>query len=300
MPDLRSPGALLAEQVRVETILASRLEKLTERFFASVQQAALRDGEYLSPADVSAEWESLVRSTFDPETSPLTDDVEANTLARDALIASSVAVLAYLAAREVMRVAAVEGWSTRTTRLRLSVAFDRSPMSSAEAVVMAAERADRAVVAEIPTPDQPDAAPLTLPGTPSTVVLSPEEREAVARVIPVAFGAFLAVGAVLTLDLMATGAESWATRLTAIIRQTATITSSSATLAALQRSGYSQKRWVTRRDNRVRPTHAAVDGQTISIHQPFIVGGVAMSHPGERGVSLAQTAGCRCFLVGVR
>lgn len=61
--------------------------------------------------------------------------------------------------------------------------------------------------------------------------------------------------------------------------------------------GYTQKRWITQRDNRVRATHREVDGKTIPINDYFIVGGVAMLCPCDPDCpDNKETAGCRCAL----
>lgn len=62
-----------------------------------------------------------------------------------------------------------------------------------------------------------------------------------------------------------------------------------------------RQRWVTRRDNKVRPTHAAVDGMTVPAGAHFIVGGEALRYPGDRqNGSPGETYNCRCHLVAVR
>lgn len=60
------------------------------------------------------------------------------------------------------------------------------------------------------------------------------------------------------------------------------------------------QRWVTRRDDRVRPTHAAADGQTVPLGMPFMVGGYSLRHPGDGWAPPHETANCRCWLVAVR
>ncbi|MBR3645984.1 MAG: hypothetical protein IKN54_06160 [Lachnospiraceae bacterium] len=39
--------------------------------------------------------------------------------------------------------------------------------------------------------------------------------------------------------------------------------------------------WVSMRDEFVRPAHAAADGQTVPINEPFIVGGYPLYYPGD-------------------
>ena len=55
--------------------------------------------------------------------------------------------------------------------------------------------------------------------------------------------------------------------------------------------------WQTQKDEKVRGTHAAADGQTKPINEPFIVGGYAMMFPGDTLTSNPPgdlTINCRC------
>lgn len=56
-------------------------------------------------------------------------------------------------------------------------------------------------------------------------------------------------------------------------------------------------RWVTVHDNRVRPTHAAADGQVQDLGTPFLVGGAHLLYPGDPAGPLKETANCRCILI---
>ncbi|RSS97239.1 phage portal protein [Streptomyces sp. WAC05292] len=54
--------------------------------------------------------------------------------------------------------------------------------------------------------------------------------------------------------------------------------------------------WVTRRDDRVRAAHSAVDGTTLPVGDPFTVDGYAMRWPGDQLAPLHLTINCRCRL----
>ncbi|AWI32707.1 phage portal protein [Streptomyces tirandamycinicus] len=54
--------------------------------------------------------------------------------------------------------------------------------------------------------------------------------------------------------------------------------------------------WVTRRDDRVRASHAAVDGTTLPVTQPYDVDGYPMRYPGDQLAPLHLTINCRCRL----
>lgn len=57
------------------------------------------------------------------------------------------------------------------------------------------------------------------------------------------------------------------------------------------------KTWNTVGDMAVRPTHVDVDGVTIPLDEPFIVGGYEMMVPRDPEVDAPEeTAGCRCWL----
>lgn len=54
------------------------------------------------------------------------------------------------------------------------------------------------------------------------------------------------------------------------------------------------KTWRTRRDARVRHTHAAAEGQTVPFVAPFFVGGIPMQHPGDPTAPVEEVVNCRC------
>ncbi|MBR4590638.1 MAG: hypothetical protein IKO36_08290 [Bacteroidaceae bacterium] len=61
--------------------------------------------------------------------------------------------------------------------------------------------------------------------------------------------------------------------------------------------GMSDKTWRTVGDKAVRDTHRAVDGKTVPIDSPFIVGGIEMMVPRDPEVDAPEeTAGCRCWV----
>jgi hypothetical protein len=66
-------------------------------------------------------------------------------------------------------------------------------------------------------------------------------------------------------------------------------------LEALE-SGATTKTWHTERDKRVRPTHREAENQTVSIFEPFIVGGWELMFPGDAtlGAPDEELCSCRC------
>lgn len=62
------------------------------------------------------------------------------------------------------------------------------------------------------------------------------------------------------------------------------------------KAGKTKKRWITERDDRVRETHMEVNGVTIPIKEPFVVGDSLLLYPKDQtySPSAEQTANCRC------
>lgn len=60
--------------------------------------------------------------------------------------------------------------------------------------------------------------------------------------------------------------------------------------------GYTHKTWVTMGDNKVRDSHSEVDGETIPIGEPFLVGGSVMMCPQDdsMGAGAEELVNCRC------
>lgn len=63
------------------------------------------------------------------------------------------------------------------------------------------------------------------------------------------------------------------------------------------KKGYTKKKWITERDKKVRKTHREIDGLTIDISEPFLVGDSLMmyAHDGVTfGADAKELCGCRC------
>lgn len=56
------------------------------------------------------------------------------------------------------------------------------------------------------------------------------------------------------------------------------------------------KIWKSRHDDRVRPTHVELNGQSAPFNGHFIVDGVPIRYPGDPKAPIDLTAGCRCHL----
>lgn len=62
------------------------------------------------------------------------------------------------------------------------------------------------------------------------------------------------------------------------------------------RLGDTRKTWVSRRDTRVRPEHAFLNGKTVGIKQGFSVGEAFLRFPGDPLAPINLTINCRCRL----
>lgn len=102
--------------------------------------------------------------------------------------------------------------------------------------------------------------------------------------------------------LATTGSERWANRARVIaITETTRAYGAGTVAAGLEQSRVTgrllQKSWRTEHDDRVRPSHVAVDGVTLPLYQPFNVGGFPMLFPGDPLGPADEVVGCRCDMV---
>lgn len=60
-----------------------------------------------------------------------------------------------------------------------------------------------------------------------------------------------------------------------------------------------QKEWLATRDDRIRDTHLAADGQRVGMDEPFRVGGYDLMWPGDGslGAPASEVVNCRCAVV---
>lgn len=72
-----------------------------------------------------------------------------------------------------------------------------------------------------------------------------------------------------------------------------------ATQHAMDRAGVERKRWLSSRDAFVRPTHRALDGQTVPADQPFEANGVSGMHPGALSGGAKENVRCRCVVLAL-
>lgn len=68
---------------------------------------------------------------------------------------------------------------------------------------------------------------------------------------------------------------------------------------AYNEAGVTAREWLSSRDDKVRPTHDAADGQRVDLNSFFLVGGVELKHPADPNGTLEETIGCRCVTLPV-
>jgi SPP1 gp7 family putative phage head morphogenesis protein len=68
---------------------------------------------------------------------------------------------------------------------------------------------------------------------------------------------------------------------------------------AMEQSGVEYKKWLTSGAANVRPAHAAANGQTVRVDEPFEVGGESLEGPGDPTGSPGNVINCHCVAIAV-
>jgi SPP1 gp7 family putative phage head morphogenesis protein len=66
---------------------------------------------------------------------------------------------------------------------------------------------------------------------------------------------------------------------------------------AMQQAGTPYKGWLTSGNANVRPAHAAANGQTVEINEPFYVDGEQLQFPGDPSGSAGNVISCHCVQI---
>lgn len=101
-------------------------------------------------------------------------------------------------------------------------------------------------------------------------------------------------------SVLGEGGPRWSTALDSLVQTAATGLHGMEQYRALVEAGFGAKRWVSRRDAKVRLTHTHADGQVQPLTQAFSVGSSLLMWPGEWGGAAGEVINCRCVVVGVR
>lgn len=72
-----------------------------------------------------------------------------------------------------------------------------------------------------------------------------------------------------------------------------------ASVEVYRQAGFEKKEWLSTQDDRVRPAHAAADGQIVGLDQPFIVGSSLLMFPGDKSAFVEDWIQCRCTVLAV-
>jgi HK97 family phage portal protein len=127
-----------------------------------------------------------------------------------------------------------------------------------------------------------------------------KQAEALAKTLAAADAAGASIGEIVE------HARRWSTQLASwsagLAVQAATAVVQAATeaeaLEAVKRADIAaesvSRTWVSRRDDRVRPTHVKADRQTVGLNGLFVVGQALLRYPGDPLGPVEEVAGCRC------
>lgn len=89
-------------------------------------------------------------------------------------------------------------------------------------------------------------------------------------------------------------AQTW--RAARIARTESGIAGNAGIYHGMKLAGVEGKRWISSRDEKVRETHKAVDGDQVPLRDPFEVGGALMMFPGDPSGPVEEIVNCRCTL----
>jgi len=103
-------------------------------------------------------------------------------------------------------------------------------------------------------------------------------------------------------DQISTSATFNPSRARLIARTEATRSVNGASIAAYQEAAMDginvQKRWLTAQDDKVRPEHQELDGQTVAVSDLFTAGAYSIEGPGQFGEA-DQDCNCRCTVLPI-
>lgn len=311
MVDVGSPAAMFAQQAAFEHKIERATTRRMTEFLDRVHALALSEGLYISPAAVTGEWGVLVDVVGEDLRQSGSEEAEVLYVIEQ-LQVSETPDLVYLAALVVL-----QQWSvTRQSRRWLSTQLDDAlSLDGSEPLEVSATAP--ALNTRRPTPALPAAAPggPSVPGNPFAPLAAPARQPLPAEsdsgglspivAVPLAVAGLAALSRIVGPRAVPVGETpvkswNWRKKVKALARSSATGLQARVAIQAMRARRIVFKRWVTRRDGRVRLTHASTDGKTIRLNEAFFVGGYALQYPGDSNAPPGETANCRCVLVAVR
>ena len=285
MPDLNvtSPGQGFARQARMERRVELALNAALRRFLTDLGDLALSQGQALGAASAAAVW-AMHTSPGALEDDGLPPEVAA--YVSESIAPSTLPDDAYTGVMAVLAAGATEQWSAVEVRTALA---DSLAIDGREAFLTAAAPSPRTRDAERRKAERDRKAAVAARSATARANAPAPEPEPARR------GRRRNGADWGSLD---EGGMTWAARMKRDARTAVTGLDGIISTAEMARQGIPHKMWVTRRDERVRHTHNAADGQVVPLDQPFLVGGYGMMHPGDRNAPASETINCRCITVG--
>lgn len=277
--DLFNAGMAFARQALLEARIGLRVQAMLQAFLTDVRSIALRDDVQIAPSRVERAWADALARYVTPH---FEDRVlEYVVTAREGLAHSDIPERVYTAVNETLESRRRQGFAVddvpamldevlfgiersmtagAQTFARRRVSIGKDVLDPSAVASPAAKRFLDTIGAPPPTPREVESA---------NVDEEPSETEWVHR-------------ARLATKMLATGLDG------------------SLTQWRLVKAQVPFKEWVSRHDDKVRPTHLAADGQTVKTRSTFTVGGEPMRYPGDRNAAIGETANCRCVMIGKR
>lgn len=324
LQEISSPGSVVSFRSRLEHSLSAALAEAMKTFLDQTLDEITSGDTRPSLPHLEESWESVLTASLDAHLAP--GEVRQSAVGEVWAESSQLPSAVYVTASEIIRLSQMYGWSEGVLHLVLEEALtsegllDLEPDTVAESLTAASviDNSDEkelgllgmlglATVAALflaararkrledrgirPTPD-----PVTPPTRSGHDPLEDAEDPQLGERRKRGLAAALAV---------VTGAGLWRRSVRRIRRDAATravnrmISDRMSAIEATRGLTVIGKRWVSLRDNRVRPTHSMADGQVVGRHENFIVGGYPMRFPQDPLAPIEETANCRCLIVAV-
>lgn len=263
VPNITSPGRGISQRQQLESALGPALASELDVFYEQVWSMVDDPTATLSPTEVETAWAELVGRME----AKLRDD---NSGVPPILVAFGAGIVAYLATSGIPDLAYSTARGVELTGLTGTARRDALRAAFQKDAPALSDPNDNVALLRYLFPD--DTSQIDPAAATARKYLTPDESGP---------------------------AYSWEAIENMEARGIATSSYNSMVIEALREEGYTHKMWITRRDDRVRPTHAAVDSAHASLTEQFQVGNDLLAYPRDPRGSTEEIAGCRCIIVGV-